>query len=111
MITDFESTQSVEVLTGDNGFEPVFVIGLRCTAASLPGSFDPFHGGEPPSGPEFEVTTIHVPVKRVNRREGDPELMAPLVLEWEQFLALVGEDIAEELCERAYDDAADTGEF
>ena len=111
MSTDFTSIQTFEVVTSDAGHEPAFEIGLTCTAPYFPGSFDPRYGGEPPSGPEFEVTTITVAVPRVNKKTGESELEAPLQLTWAQFSALVGEEIAEDLFERACQDAADNGDF
>ena len=80
MRTDYDSTQYVEVMAGDGYAEIAYEIGLQCTAKSFPGYFDPATGGEPPSGPEFEITTIHVSVPRVNRKDGESEYMAPLEL-------------------------------
>lgn len=112
MRTDYESTQTVEILGPDESYnESEFVIGLRCTADSYPGYFDPRFGGEPSSGPEFEPTTIHVPVRRVNRREGQSEFVNPLELSWEQFVAVVGEEVADKMFDRACDDAAENGGF
>lgn len=111
MTDDYTSTQSVEVLSGDSYNETVFTIGLKCTAPYFPGSFDPYHGGEPPSGPEFEMTTIYVMVLRVNRRMDQSVYDTPLELNWNQFVALVGEETAEKLFNDACIDAAENGGF
>lgn len=111
MRTDFESKQSVEILWGDEATETIFEIGLKCMAASHPGNFNPIDGGEPPSGPEFDVTTITVSVPRVNRDRRGGDFLPPLVLTYEQFLAIVGEDIGERMIAEAVFDAAEKGDF
>ena len=111
MRTDYESKQSVEITSGDGYNETVFSIGLKCTASSYAGSFDPSVAGEPPSGPEFEVTTIQVMAPRVNRGSPTGALDFVLDLNWDQFVAVVGEEIAQNLYERAIDEAAESGEF
>lgn len=111
MQTMYESKQSVEITSGDGYNETVFSIGLKCTASSFAGSFDPRFGGEPPSGPEFEVTTIQVLAPRVNRGETARTLHSLMEMNWNQFVALLGEEIAEHLYEKAIEEAADSGEF
>lgn len=111
MQTVYESKQSVEITSGDRYNETVFSIGLRCTASSFAECFDPRFGGEPPSGPEFEVTTIQVLSENVKHKEGPAHYLSLLELHPTQFEALVGEEIAEHLYERAFEEAAESGEF
>jgi hypothetical protein len=111
MRTDYESSQYVEITAGDGYQETEFVIGLMCTANSCPGSFNPYDGGYPPEGPEFELSSITVAVMRVNRKEGENEFESPLDLSYSQFVALVGADIADDLIEKAHEDARDEGNF
>jgi hypothetical protein len=114
MRTDFVSDQFVEVSAkGEIYTETVFEIGLHCTAKYVPGHFDPYDGGYPPEGPEFEVTTIEVKVPKVNYRAGlsKGRFLSPLTLTYEQFLAIVGLEIGEKLINDAMSEAAETGEF
>jgi len=116
MRTDYESKQYVEIVIDDDGHwqrynETEFLFCLQCTAHSYAGCFDPRVGGEPPSGPEFEVTSILVLVPKVNQKSVRVEFEAPFDLSWSQFVALVGEEIADHLYERAYEEAAETGDF
>jgi len=111
MQTAYESRQSVEITSGDGYNETVFSIGLKCTASSYAGCFDPRVAGEPPSGPEFEVTTIQVLADAVKHKAGPIMQFSVLDLEPKQFEALVGEEIANYLYERAMEEAAESGEF
>lgn len=112
MRTDFESTQAVEVCgPGDTYNETEFVIGLQCTSPSFGGCFNHVTGyGEPPSGPEFELTTITLSVPHVNWK-GETEKTETLELSYHQFRAVVGIDVAEKLIDAAMDAAAESGEF
>lgn len=110
MRTDYESLQSVEVVTREGYQETEFTIGLECFAPSSPG-FDGWRGGEPPAGAEFEMTTISVAVPRVNRQAGESEFLDPLELTWDHFVALVGEDNAKFLFAEAVTDANENGAF
>ena len=111
MQTDFESKQSIEVLWGGEATETVFEIGLKCTAPSFAGYFDSRVGGEPPSGPEFDVTTIEVVVPRVNPTEYDHPVLSVISLEYDQFIAVVGREIGKKIIDRAMNDAAEKGDF
>ncbi len=111
MQTVFESKQSVEITSGDGYNETVFSIGLKCTASSFAGCFDPRWGGEPPSGPEFEVTTIQVLHPGVKRGSGGPIWDTIFDLDTRQFEVLVGDEIAHALYDKAMDEAAESGEF
>jgi hypothetical protein len=109
MRIDYVSEQEVEiVVTGaDDAAYPV----LHCTANSTPGSFNPYDGGYPPEGPEFEFVTVSLDVPRVNRREGQSEYESALQLTYTQFCALVGREAADLVIDRAMDEAADSGQF
>ena len=112
MKTDYESNQYVEMIGPDEaGFEATFTIGLMCTANSSPGSFNPMDGGYPPEGPEFEVYTIQVDVPKVNPKEGEWPFEAQLILSYSQLRAIVGEEIADKLIDRAIEEACETGDF
>ena len=111
MRTDYESKQSVEITAGDGYNETVFGIGLKCTASSYAGCFDPSVAGEPPSGPEFEVTTIQVLSESVKSEVGPAHYLSQLEMHPTQFVALVGAEIAAHLYDRAMDEAAESGEF
>ena len=112
MRTDFESTQSFEVCGPEDSYnETEVVIGLECTAPYSPGYFDPRWGGEPPSGPEFDVTTITVTVPRVNYKGEIEGYDDPLNLSYRQFEALVGREVADKLTERAITAAVESGDF
>lgn len=111
MRTDYVSHQSAEVLCSDTSHEVEFEISLTCTAPYFPGSFDPYHGGEPPSGPEFEIDTIAVLVPRVNRKPDQELYENALALTWSQFAAIMGEDGANKLFDDACTDAAENGDF
>lgn len=111
MQTAFESRQAVEITSDDQYNETVFSIGLRCTASSYAGCFDPSVAGEPPSGPEFEITTIQVLSPNVKHEVGPASQFSVLDLEPKQFEALVGEEIANNLYDRAFEEAAESGEF
>ncbi len=112
MRTDYTSHQSAEVISGDvSSHEVEFEIGLTCTAPYYPGHFDPRFGGEPPSGPEFDMTTIAVLVPRVNRKSGQGPYEDALDITWSQFAAIVGEEGAEKLFNDACTDAAENGDF
>lgn len=101
--TDYEAVVSIElpVATEDEYEEVEFTIGLECTEPYRPGYFDPRWGGEPPSGPEFDMTFI-------TREVPDGK---PLDLTWEQFEAMVGEEQADKLFEDACIQAAENGDF
>ena len=112
MRTDYESIQSFEVCGPDDSYnETEVTIGLECTAASFPGCFDPRWGGEPPSGPEFDVTSITVDVPVVNYKGEVTGHETPLSLTYNQFRALVGQEVCNKLVERAEIDAAENGSF
>lgn len=112
MRTDYESTQAVEVYgPGDTSHDLEFVIGLCCTAPSFSGCFNPFDGGEPPSGPEFDLTTISFSVPIVNYKGEIVGQLNPLVLTYPQFEAVVGWKTAEVLVEKAMEEAAEKGDF
>lgn len=111
MQTVFESRQAVEITDDDRYNETVFSIGLKCVASSYAGCFDPSVAGEPPSGPEFEVTTIQVLAEAVKQEVGPASQFSVLDLEPKQFEALVGEEIAHNLYDRAMEEAAESGEF
>ena len=111
MRTDFESTQSVQVYgPDDTGGEVSFTVGLQCTAGSFAGSFDPRWGGEPPSGPEFDVTSITVTVEKVNWK-GEVQSTSTLELTCDQLAAVYGREVADKVLDDAMQDAADSGEF
>lgn len=111
MQTTYESRQSVEITSGDGYNETVFSIGLKCTASSFAGCFDPSVAGEPPSGPEFEITTIQVLGDAVKYEVGSNAKFSLMDLEPKQFEALVGAEIANYLYDRAMEEAAESGEF
>lgn len=112
MRTDYESTQSFEVCGPEDSYnETEVTIGLECTVPYSPGYFDPRWGGEPPSGPEFDVTSIVVAVLKVNYKGEIEGYEEPLNLTYRQFEALVGREVAEKLVERAETDAAENGDF
>jgi hypothetical protein len=103
--TDFWSKQSVRVVYSDDlEIEVTFDIGLRCTLRSSPGYFNPIYGGEPPSGPEFDITTIEVVPQA-------PMVKCNITFTYNQFYALLGPEIAENLIDRALDEAYDSGGF
>ncbi len=105
MQTDYVSGQYVAVISTDgNEYEcyTEFLIGLHCTARSTPGSFNYNDGGYPPEGAEFELTTIQVSVPKVNQN---------LDLTWNQFVALVGDEIAGSLYEAAVEEVSYSGDF
>lgn len=110
MRIDYTSEQGIEII-GADGVETIFEINLHCTANSTPGRFSPIDGGYPPEGAEFEFVSVSLPVKRVNRREGQSEYEAPITFTYAQFVALVGEDNATDMIDRAEDDAAESGQF
>lgn len=103
MRTDYETDVFVDLPTGDGDeLEEVrFTIGLQCTAASFAGCFDPRWGGEPPSGPEFEVT--YIAREQPDGKSAD--------LSWDDFENLVGRTEADGLFDVACERAAETGEF
>jgi hypothetical protein len=112
MRTDFESTHMVEMFGPDdssNQFE--FTIGLECVSPSFHGFFDPRVGGEPPSGPEFEVTTIAVPVPKVNYKGVVDGHEIELHLTYNQFCAIVGQEICEKIVDQAMYRATESGDF
>ena len=111
MQTVFESRQAVEITDDDRYNETVFSIGLKCVASSYAGCFDPSVAGDPPSGPEFEVTTIQVLSENVKREDGPAYYLSQLELHPKQFEALVGDEIANTLYDRAFEEAAESGEF
>src|SRR3546814_2344090 len=102
MRTDYTSTRTLEIETGDNGHTVDIDIGLHCTVASFPGCFSPVHGGEPPHGPEFEVTTIAVEVPAVNTyRFGKPLPSSYFYLSYDHLCALYGSEAVDKLIEDA----------
>lgn len=115
MRIDFTSEQELEitgVAVGDDFSNyTVFEIDLHCSASSTPGSFNPYDGGYPPEGPEFELVNVSLPVRRVNRREGQSEFESPLTLTYPQFCAIVGTEVADVVIDRAIDEACESGEF
>lgn len=111
MRADYVSHQSAETVSGDNSHEIEFEISLVCTAPYDPGFFDPRFGGEPPSGPEFDIDTIAVLVPRVNQKPDQGPYENALALTWSQFAAIVGEEGASKLFDDACLDAAENGDF
>lgn len=108
----FDSTQSVEIVSSENSHELEMTFEMRCTVGSFSGCFNPMTGyGEPPSGPEFEVESVTIQVPKVNYKGEVTGYADPLTLTWEQFTAIVGNDIADELFEDACEQAADSGDF
>jgi len=114
MHSDFDSEQII--LTGQefnpgDAHEVVFTIGLKCTARSFGGSFGP-SGGDPPYDAEFELVSIHIPVPHVKTRSPGPDNNYYfLELTYQQFIALVGVDTADEMIEQSISEAIDSGEF
>lgn len=104
MQTDYESKQTVEIVTGDHSHEVEFIVGLRCISRSYPGCFDPRTGGEPPEGPEFDYATIQVCAELV---KGE----VTIDLTPNQLVALVGPEIEDHLFDVACIEAAETGDF
>lgn len=82
--------------------EHEFLFELKCTVGSFSGYFNPMTGyGEPPSGPEFEPVYIGFVGEEGPAQE----------LTWDQLAAMVGDDNADTLFDKAVDKAIDTGEF
>lgn len=98
---DYTSKHSMELVTKEGYREAAISVALRCTASSLPGSFDPRHGGEPPAGPEFEVVGISFTDEK-NVDQDFPEELA------RQFF---GEEIMDGIIDDAFIQGAETGEF
>jgi len=98
MSNDFESTQGIELVTGDNSHESLFNIRLKCTNRARPATFSLLFGGDPAEGAEFEFE--YAGVNGLGRS-----------LSWNNFVALVGQDIADELFNRACVDAQESGDF
>lgn len=111
MRADYVSYQSAEIVLKDSAHEIEFEISLICTAPYHPGYFDPRFGGEPPSGPEFEIDTIAFLIPRVNRKPDQELYENALALTWSQFAAIMGEDGANKLFDDARTDAAENGDF
>lgn len=112
MRVDYNSYQTFEVCgLKDTYNETEITIGLTCTHPSRPGSFNPYDGGYPPEGPEFELASISLDVPKVKSKSTPKELDKPLELTWNQFCALVGEEMAEAMYDRAVDDACESGGF
>lgn len=112
MRTDYVSCQALEICGPEDTYnESEVTIGLECSASSSPGSYDPFDGGYPPEGPEFELTSISVDVPKVNSKTTPKELDKPLELSYTQFCAVYGEEVADALIECAITDACENGGF
>lgn len=109
MRTDYTSTQTLEFEVDENGYSVDIEIGLKCTVASFSGYFSPIDGGEPPHGPEFEVTTITVDVPPVNPY-GKPG-GSSLELTYEQLCALFSQEVTDKLLDAAENEAAEKGGF
>ena len=97
----YEATVSVEVVTGDSSHELVFVLELSFISpsiAEIPASLS--GPGEPGCAPDFELSTVSI---------GNEDILhtfSPLL-----FRAIVGPEIAEELIEKASQQAIESGEF
>lgn len=111
MQTTYESKQAVEITAGDGYNETVFSIGLKCTASSYAGCYDPSVAGEPPSGPEFEVTTIQVLSDAVKYEVGSNAKFSVLDLTPAEFETLLGAEISHYLYDRAMEEATESGDF
>ena len=105
-MADYERTQCVEITLGDWCYEAAFTIGLDCTSRSYPGSRI-----DPPEGAEFDISYVSLDVAKVNPRKGDPKFEKPLDLTISQFMALVGEEISNQLCDDAIQEAHESGRF
>ncbi len=102
MRVDFESPQGVEISTGDNSHEAVFLFGLRCTVPSAPPTFDPMYGGDPGWSAEFDTSSIHLLTETMT---------TDIKLSWAEFVGIVGDDMAGEMFVKACVDAEDRGDF
>ena len=113
MSKDFSSFQSVTIEgpSGD-GVTAEFEIELECISPSFGGYFNPITGdGEGPCGAEFDVGMVYLIVPSKDKKRAPGSFDHPLSMTWEQFEALVGEDIADDLFGAACQDAMDAGGF
>jgi hypothetical protein len=101
MYGSYVSYQSVEVFYADKEYEAEFIITLNCTVRRDPGRLSgPPEHCYPPEGPEFELDSIHV-LAQEGKREISEDVLR----------AMLGDDMADKLLERAYTDAAESGDF
>lgn len=101
-MSDYVSQQSMQVSTGSASHEVVVYVHLTCTVEGSPGFFNPATGGEPPSGPEFDVD------RYVLQAEGDaPDVEVPTLV----FPHVFGVEVEEQIFEAACEEAAETGDF
>ena len=102
MRIDFESTHYLEVIGYNGAYRDLpIVIGLECTTRSQAPTFDPTHGGDPGSAPEFDISYLAFTDEAGDQHEMTFQMMRNL-LSWE---------VLESLTDMAEEEAIESGEF
>lgn len=102
MTVDFTSQQSAEILTPNGYHETLVNIGLECTFAGYPASFDPQTGGEPGADPVFDVVSLSLIDDSGNSVEFVSFIIMRAIL-----MATLGHDIYNSMVDAACEDAAE----
>lgn len=102
MYGSHESSQYVEVVSGDGYNETEFLFALTCVARAVLGSLSsPPEDCYEQEDPEFELDSVHV-----RGTDGNPTSMSYQLLE-----AFVGKETAQKLMEDAVTEAIESGDF
>ncbi len=102
MQVDYTSPHCVEISGPKDTYnETEVIIELNCSARSIPASYSPVDGGDPGSAAEFEIAGIHIQL-------ADNKIVA---IELSVFEAFMGEEIAKQILDNAYQDAEENGDF
>ena len=99
---DYTSIQSVELTTPNGYREAEIAIGLECTDTGCPPSFDPYTGGDPGAGPEFDLVNIALIDESGNSVDIDSLIITAAILK-----SFLGEEIYDAMIEDAIIDATD----
>lgn len=99
---DFEIT--IRMDDGEE-FQKGFTMELECTEKSRPGSFNPYDGGHPPEGPEFDFKWMHTEKQPVGNWTEEEHWS------WGVALGFFGEKRMEAIFDDACEEAMDTGDF
>lgn len=102
MYGSYESSQYVEVISGDDGKETEFQITVTCVTRGDPGRLsgppEDCYGAE---AAEFELDSVHVIGDDGN----------PLEISMETLRAFVGKELAQKMHDSAVTEAIESGDF
>ena len=102
MYGSHESSQFIEVISGDDGKDTEFQFTLTCVTGGDPGQYyGPAESCHDSEAAEFELDTLHA-----LDDDGNPILLTYQILE-----AIAGKELAQKMYDNAVTEALESGDF